>query len=150
MKTFFCSNSFAAYRRKALESVGWFKAGLLMAEDMHVCAKLLANGYHIAYAADAIVHHSHNYSVRQEFKRYFDLGAFFDRESWIVEQFGNANSEGLRFVQSELSYLWSHGFAHQIPASLLRTAAKWGGYQLGHVHAYLPGWIMRRMSMHSK
>ena len=41
MKTFFCSNSFAAYRRKALGSVGWFKTGLLMGEDMHDCAKML-------------------------------------------------------------------------------------------------------------
>src|SRR4030095_4495939 len=29
MKTFFCSNSFAAYKRKALEHIGWFKPGLL-------------------------------------------------------------------------------------------------------------------------
>jgi rhamnosyltransferase len=149
MKTFFCSNSFAAYRRKALEDVGWFKAGLLMAEDMHVCAKMLKQGYHIAYVADAAVYHSHNYSLRQEFKRYFDLGAFFQKEQWILEQYGNANSEGLRFVRSELSFLRRNGIARYIPVSLLRTAAKWFGYQLGHLHPYLPRWVIRRLSMHS-
>jgi rhamnosyltransferase len=150
MKTFFCSNSFAAYRRKALDAVGWFEEGLLMGEDMHVCAKMLLSGYHIAYVADAVVAHSHNYSVRQEFKRYYDLGAFFNKEQWILKRYGNANSEGLRFVRSELSFLWRSGCRRYIPASLLRTAAKWLGYQLGHVHPYLPGWIIRRVSMHSK
>lgn len=149
MKTFFCSNSFAAYKRKALEAVGWFEAGLLMAEDMHVCAKLLDNGYDIAYVADAVVYHSHNYSVQQDFKRYYDLGAFFSKEQWILEQYGNANSEGLRFVRSELSFLRRNGLARHIPVSLLRTAAKWFGYQLGHLHPYLPCWIIRRLSMHS-
>ncbi|MFR5150572.1 MAG: hypothetical protein ACLTER_14385 [Ruminococcus sp.] len=31
-------------------------------------------GYGIAYAADACVIHSHNYSCRQQFHRNFDLG----------------------------------------------------------------------------
>lgn len=150
MKTFFCSNSFAAYKRKALESVGWFKAGLLMAEDMYVCAKLLAAGYHVAYAAEAVVYHSHNYSVGQEFRRYFDLGAFFNQEQWILEQYGKANSEGLRFVASEVSYLRENGFGRYIPLSLLRSAAKWCGYQVGHFYPYLPPVLVRRLSMHAK
>ena len=150
MKTFFCSNSFAAYKRKALEAVGWFKAGLLMGEDMHVCAKILAQGYHIAYVADAVVYHSHNYSAWQEFKRYFDLGAFFNKEQWILERYGNANSEGVRFVRSELSFLRKNGLTRYIPLSLLRNAAKWAGFHLGHLYPYLPAWIVRWASMHSK
>ena len=149
MKTFFCSNSFAAYKRKALESIGWFKEGLLMGEDMYVCAKMLLHGYHIAYAAEAVVYHSHNYSVPQEFKRYFDLGAFFSREPWILERYGNANSEGVRFVRSELSFLRNSGLTRFIPVSLLRNAAKWCGYQIGLLYPYLPSWLIRRVSMHS-
>jgi len=150
MKTFFCSNSFAAYKRKALENVGWFKAGLLMGEDMHACAKMLVNGFRIAYAADAVVYHSHNYSMHQEFKRYFDLGAFFNKEQWLLERYGSASSEGLRFVRSEVAFLRNNGFTRFVPVSLLRNAAKWGGYQLGHLYSYLPSWIVRWASMHSK
>src|SRR6478609_838130 len=150
MKTFFCSNSFAAYKRKALENVGWFKAGLLMGEDMHACAKMLVNGFRIAYAADAVVYHSHNYSMHQEFKRYFDLGVFFNKEQWILERYGSATSEGLRFVRSEVAFLRNNGFTRFVPVSLLRNAAKWGGYQLGHLYSYLPNWIVRWASMHSK
>jgi rhamnosyltransferase len=150
IKTFFCSNSFAAYRRKALESVGWFKAGLLVGEDMHACAKMLANGCHVAYVADAVVFHSHNYPVRQEFKRYFDLGVLFSKEQWLREKFGNANSEGVRFVRSELTFLLKRGLGVYIPASLLRTIAKWGGYRLGHWHRYMPDRIIQSLSMHWK
>ena len=150
MKTFFCSNSFAAYKRKALENVGWFKAGLLMGEDMQACAKMLVNGFHIAYVADAVVYHSHNYSMQQEFKRYFDLGAFFNKEQWILERYGSARAEGLRFVRSEVAFLRNNGFTRFVPVSLLRIAAKWGGYQLGHLYPYLPNWIVRWASMHSK
>ena len=150
MKTFFCSNSFAAYKRKALENVGWFKAGLLMGEDMHACAKMLVNGFHIAYGADAVVYHSHNYSMRQEFRRYFDLGAFFSKEPWILERFGSASSEGLRFVRSEFSFLIRNGFPHYVPMSLFRLAAKGLGYRLGHLYRYLPPQFIRWASMHTK
>ena len=150
MKTFFCSNSFAAYKRKALERVGWFKAGLLMGEDMHACAKMLVEGFRIAYVADAVVYHSHNYSMQQEFKRYFDLGAFFNKEQWILRIYGRASSEGVRFVRSEVAFLRENGFTRSIPISLLRNAAKWGGYQLGHLYPYLPNWIIRWASMHTR
>lgn len=150
MKAVFCSNSFAVYRRKALESVGWFKGGLLMGEDMHACAKMLNQGYHIAYVADATVYHSHNYSLRQEFKRYFDLGVFLKKEQWILEEFGKPEGEGLRFIRSELSFLMQNEFPHYVPMSLLRTAAKGVGYRLGHLYRYLPGWVVQRASMHSK
>jgi len=150
MKTFFCSNSFAAYKRKALEQIGWFKPGLLMGEDMHACAKMLLDGFQIAYAAEAVVYHSHNYSVQQEFKRYFDLGAFFNKERWILDRYGTANSEGVRFVRSEIAFLVNNGFARYVPESLARSAAKWWGFQLGHLYPHLPGWVVRRASMHSR
>jgi rhamnosyltransferase len=150
IKTLFCSNSFAAYKRTALDAIGWFKGGLLMGEDMHACAKMLKQGFHIAYVAEATVFHSHNYSLGQEFKRYFDLGVFFRKERWILQEYGTAEGEGLRFIRSELSYLIRSGFAHYIPLSLLRVLAKGAGYRLGHFSPYLPGKVMRWASMHSK
>ncbi len=150
IKSLFCSNSFAAYRRNALEAVGWFKEGLLMGEDMHACAKMLRQGFHIAYVAEAAVFHSHNYSLRQEFKRYFDLGSFFRKERWILQEYGTAEDEGLRFIRSELSFLIRSGLPHYIPLSVLRILAKGAGYRLGHVSPFLPRKIVQWASMHSK
>jgi rhamnosyltransferase len=150
IKTLFCSNSFAAYKRAALDAVGWFQDGLLMGEDMHACAKMLKQGFHIAYVAEAAVLHSHNYSALQEFKRYFDLGAFFRKEQWILQEFGAAEGEGLRFVRSELAYLLRSGLPHYIPVSFFRILAKGVGYRLGHFAPYLPRKIVQWASMHSK
>jgi rhamnosyltransferase len=150
IKTLFCSNSFAAYKRAALDAVGWFKEGLLMGEDMHVCAKMLRQGFHIAYVAEAVVFHSHNYSVLQEFKRYFDLGAFFRKEPWILQEYGAAEAEGMRFVRSELGFLLRRGLPHYIPLSFLRILAKGVGYRLGHYAPHLPGKVVQWASMHSK
>jgi rhamnosyltransferase len=149
IKTAFCSNSFAAYRRSALEDIGWFKAGLLMGEDSHACARMLLKGYKVAYAAEAAVFHSHNYRVVQDFQRYFDMGAFLQKEHWILDTFGKAEGEGFRFVQSEVAYLLREGLWRDVPVSLLRAAAKWSGYRLGHFHAVLPRSVVRRVSMYS-
>ena len=120
-----------------------------MGEDMHACASMLLKGYKVAYAADATVLHSHNYAIAQEFKRYFDMGVFLRKERWILDTFGKAEGEGLRFVRSELAYLRDKGLYHLVPASVARAGAKWLGYRLGHVHTSLPRSIIKRLSMHS-
>lgn len=149
IKAAFCSNSFAAYRRDALEEVGWFTENLILAEDIHVCARMLMKGYKLRYVADAAVYHSHNYTVTQEFKRYFDLGVFFEKERWLLDEFGRPEGEGIRFVRSEISYLRSHGFLHLLPVSLMRAAAKLMGYKLGHYYRHLPQAVRKRASMHA-
>lgn len=149
VKVAFCSNSFAAYRRSALEAVGWFASGLGMAEDLHVCARMLKRGFTIRYVSDAAVYHSHNYTLRQDFQRYFDIGAFFRKESWLRDDFGSPGGEGLKFVRSEVTFLVGEGLPWLIPASLLRAGAKLLGYKLGHYYQWLPKGILRQVSMHT-
>ncbi|WP_457618560.1 glycosyltransferase, partial [Lutibacter sp.] len=71
--TFFCSDSCAAWVNSALDEIGGFFP-VLTNEDTFAVAKLLNKGHHIAYVAEAVVHHSHRYSLLEEFKRYFDTG----------------------------------------------------------------------------
>ena len=101
MKTCFMSNSIAAYRRTAMEDVGGFPTNTILSEDMYVAAKMLMKGWKIGYAADACVYHSHNYTIMQEFKRYFDIGVFHARERWIRDTFGAAEGEGKKYVMYE-------------------------------------------------
>lgn len=55
--------------------------------------------------------------------------------------------EGLRFVRSELAYLWRHA-PTCIPAAMASTLAKWVGYKLGRAEARLPLAFKRWCSMH--
>lgn len=147
LKTAFISNSFAAYRRDELKKVGGFPRDTIFAEDMAVAARLLMVGKRIAYCPDARVFHSHDYTVGQEFRRYFDIGVFHAREGWLRDTFGAAEGDGLRFVVSELRYIALRA-PHLIPSAAIRTFLKLAGYRLGTLERYLP-WRMKKIfSMH--
>lgn len=149
LKTVFISNSFAAYRRTALLAVGGFPTDTIMNEDTFVAGRLLLAGWQVAYCAEAQVHHSHDYGVAEEFRRYFDIGVFHAREAWLRENFGVAESEGGRYVRSELRYLVREA-PWLIPSAVLRNAAKWLGYRLGCAESRLPTRLKRGLSMHRR
>lgn len=146
IKTAFISNSFAAYRRTVLMSVGGFPSDTIFGEDTYVAAKMLLAGWKVAYCAEAPVFHSHDYGLIQEFKRYFDIGVFHARESWIRQSFGQAEGEGLRYMRSELNYL-RHNKPLLIPSAILRTLLKLVGYKVGVAEKYLPIWLKYNISM---
>jgi rhamnosyltransferase len=146
LKSILLSNSFSAYRIKALQKIGGFPNNVIFGEDMYVSAKLLKAGYRVAYAADACVYHSHDYSLLQELRRYFDMGVFHAREPWIRQEFGGAEKEGVSFVVSEVKYLGRHAF-WKIPEGLLRTVFKYVGFRLGLAGRYIPLNIKRKISM---
>lgn len=137
IKAAFCSNSFAAYRRTALEEVGGFPVGNIFGEDMYVTAKMIKAGWKSSYRAKATVFHSHHYDFAQDFRRYFDIGVFHSRNPWLIEQFGRPVGEGKKFVISELKYLVRHN-VFLLPSAVLRTFLKYGGYKLGQSEARLP------------
>jgi len=146
IKTVFSSNSFAAYRRQALVAVGGFPDDALFAEDQVVAGRMLMSGWNLAYVGGACVTHSHAYSVKQELQRYFDVGVFHARNRWLLDSFGRAEGEGLRFVKSEMKYLLKHE-PLSIPAALTRTFAKYLGYALGRFERFWPATLKSRISM---
>jgi len=131
IKTAFLSNSFAAYRKSVLEEIGYFKSGLPFGEDACAGAKILLKGYKIAYVAEAIVLHSHNYTVWQDLKRYFDMGTFHRTENWLLDEFGKAEGEGIRYAKSEIKFLLKKRRFDLLPVSALRLITKYLGYKLG-------------------
>ena len=149
IKSIFISNSFAAYRRDALIAVGGFPRDAIFGEDTITAAKFLLAGWKIAYVAEAQVYHSHGYTWRQDFKRYFDIGVLHARENWLLKEFGSADGEGGRFVRSELSYLWPR-YWWLIPSALIRTALKLVGYRLGRIENRLSLGLKCRLSMHRR
>jgi len=150
LKTAFLSDSFAVYRRSCLEDIGWFKDGLILGEDSYAGAKMILQGYSLAYEAQAKVYHSHSYTIVQEFKRYFDIGVFHAKEVWILENFGKAEGEGIKYIKSELSYLFSQKAWYLLPEFILRNAMKYLGYKMGQKHKILPLKVIKMLSMHHR
>jgi rhamnosyltransferase len=150
IKTAFLSNSFAAFRKSALDEIGWFREKMIMGEDMYAGAKMLLAGYKIAYVADAMVYHSHDYTIGQEFKRYFDIGVFHKTERWIRQEFGDIGGQGMKYVTSGLHFLVKKQKAHLIPEFAFRASMKYLGYKLGYHYEKLPKSIIPTLSMHSR
>ena len=148
IKTAFLSDSFAAYRKSAMQEVNWFKDGLILGEDSHIATKLLLAKYALAYVADAQVYHSHSYSLIEEFRRYFDIGVFHTYEYWILETFGKAEGEGGKYVKSELTYLFKHKAYLRIPEFFIRNGLKYLGYKFGRNYKVFPKSIVPKLSMH--
>ena len=146
IKTAFCSNSFAAYRRKALNEIGGFPINTILSEDMYVAAKMLLNKWSVAYCSDAIVYHSHDYTIWQEFKRYFDIGVFHSRESWIRDTFGGAEGEGKKYIISEFKYLIERNIMLIFPM-IIRDIMKFFGFRLGMKERFINKHIKRKISM---
>lgn len=145
----FCSNSFSAYRKSALKEVGGFPKGTIFGEDAIVAGRMLLAGWSKRYCADAMVVHSHSYSVFEEAQRYFDVGVLHAREPWIRKSFGSAEGAGLAFLSDQMSYLMRHS-PGRIPAAITRTVAKYLFYRLGLREADLPFGLRRRLSMNKR
>src|SRR5262249_8461604 len=129
-RTIFFSNSFGAYRTTALDEVGGFPRESNFGEDTVVAARLIQQGWRIAYAADATVFHSHAMSLSDEFQRYRMIGRLHSSEPWLLRDFGHATGAGGSFVLSEIRYLAMHS-PQSIPEALLRSALKYMAYQAG-------------------
>jgi rhamnosyltransferase len=147
-KVFFCSNSFAAYRKSALREVGGFPEGSIMGEDAIVSAKMLSRGYKIAYVSEAKAYHSHSYTLKEEFKRYFDTRIFHEQNKWLIEQYGKPTGEGFKFVVSELKFSLKR-FPLSVIHSIASIFAKWLGYNVAKFYKKIPIKLIKRLSMHS-
>jgi Predicted glycosyltransferases len=146
IKAVFNSNSFAAYRMNALMQAGGFPSPIIFAEDQIVAGKLLLSGWAVYYASRATAVHSHSYSLREEFKRYFDHGVAHGQNRVILSKFGNASSEGLRFIRSECMFLLERS-PYKMPEAWLRTGMKLVAYRLGKIQRYLPSSLSKLLSM---
>lgn len=146
LRAFFFSNVASAVDRIAFERVGGFPDNVIMNEDMVLCAKLLAAGGTVAYAAEACVRHSHDYSLAQQFRRYFDIGAFLSTSDLVK---GSAGGHGISFALGQLWWCWRNGARAWIPRCMIESLLKFVAIQLGKRQRRLPRWLKQRCSMHA-
>ena len=137
IKTFFCSNVCAAYKKDSNEKQGGFVRRTIFNEDMIYAGGLIQAGYGIVYAAEARVIHSHNYNCMQQFHRNFDLGVSQAEHPEIFEGVPS-EGEGMRLVKKTLAYLIHSGRIWLIPGFVLQCAGKYAGYLAGKKFRKLP------------
>ena len=66
-----------------MELNGYDRKNLPTSEDMYITYKLIMNGYRVKYCADSVIYHSHDYGVKENYKKYYDIGKFFKQNSYL-------------------------------------------------------------------
>ena len=136
VKTYFCSNVCAAWRRDIYIKLGGFAKYTVFNEDMIYAGKVVQNGGLIAYCADAKVIHSHNYSMMQQFHRYFDLAV---SQTMHPEIFAGvrSESEGAKLVKKTIEHCIRIGKPWLIIQVVTQNAGNFLGYKMGQKYQRL-------------
>ncbi|HHC74827.1 MAG TPA: glycosyltransferase family 2 protein [Thiothrix sp.] len=144
-KAAFSSDVYAAYRAEALRSIGGFPKKILVSEDSYVSARLLQANWKIYYCAESKVEHSHDYSSWQLFQRYFDIGVFHCNEQALFKKIGKPDSEGLRFLISQLYYVVKHR-PILLAKAIINIAIKYVAFKIGRYYRLLPSYLWQKIS----
>ncbi len=147
IKTFFFTNVCSAVRASTFYKVGRFPEPIIVNEDMILAAKCILEGHVVAYASGARVDHSHNYSLKQTFKKYFDIGGSIGMNRWILN-YTSAEGEGRRLLRSQIRQLINPGNWKWIPLWVAESIIKYTGYRLGLAYQSIPRKFRRNLSMH--
>lgn len=94
LRAFFFSDAASAIRTDIFKKLnGYDGKNLPTNEDQYIAYKLITNGYKIKYCADSIVYHSHKFTLKQLYKRYYDTGKFYRMENYL-DNFGTTKTGG--------------------------------------------------------
>lgn len=149
IKTFFCSDVCAAYRKKYLLSAGGFEDSTIFNEDMIFAGKRILAGDKVAYVAEAKVIHSHNYTGIQQFHRNFDLAVSQAQHPEVFEGVPS-EGEGIRMVKATMRYLLRSGQPLKIFKLIYQSGCKYVGYYLGKRYEKLPIWMVLKCTSSPK
>lgn len=149
IKTFFCSDVCAAYRRNYLLSAGGFEDPTIFNEDMIFAGKRILAGDKVAYVAEAKVIHSHNYTGSQQFHRNFDLAVSQTQHPEVFDGIPS-EGEGIRMVKATVKYLIRSGQPLKIWNLIWQSGFKYAGYFLGKRYKKLPGWFVMKCTSSPK
>lgn len=94
IKTFFFSDASSAIKTSIFKELnGYDGKDLPTNEDMYIAYKIINNGYKIKYCSNSIIYHSHKFTLKQLYKRYYDTGVFF-KENGYLNNYGTNKAGG--------------------------------------------------------
>lgn len=94
--TFFYSDASSAIKASVYKKLnGYDGKRLIINEDMYLAEKLINAGYKIKYCSDSEIYHSHVFTLKELYKRYFDTGVFFKQNSQFLNYKSNESGVAL-------------------------------------------------------
>jgi rhamnosyltransferase len=134
----FFSMANSAARKTVLERFP-FETAIGYSEDIEWSYRIRRNGYRVRYTADSIAMHSHNYTLKQSYKRHYGEGkadAFIFREgelnySWMRYFLLPFGMEFLRDMRWAAAHHSLDAVLHSIPLRFCQKWARWRGQRAG-------------------
>jgi rhamnosyltransferase len=145
IKSMFFSNVCSAIRRDVWERIP-FDESLIMSEDQLWAKQVLLAGHQILYEPAAMVFHSHDYGLKDVFKRNFDSGVSL--VGIAHDTFANMATYELRYLASALRELARSGSWRWVPYLFAYEATRATAFAAGQRAHLLPRWARRRLSLH--
>lgn len=147
--TFFYSDASSAIKTSTYKELnGYDGKNLIINEDMYIAYKIINNGYRIKYCADSEVFHSHIFTLKSLYQRYFDTGVFFCENSHFLNYNGNGSGKELAI------YCFKRALKEKNIKVLLNLLPNFGsrfiGNSLGKNYTKLPKSFVKYSSMCKK
>ncbi|MFX0067240.1 MAG: glycosyltransferase family 2 protein [Candidatus Hermodarchaeota archaeon] len=127
-----------------------FHDKVIMSEDQELAVRLLESGYKIAYQPESEVMHSHNYSIWNLFRRYFDSGWSMVK---VVKLRGSSILKSLKYpiilITETLDYIGASVINNRVYwafYALLCNLTKALGFALGTRQKYMPKSLINTLS----
>ncbi|MCQ2506050.1 MAG: glycosyltransferase [Lachnospiraceae bacterium] len=145
IRTYFCSDCCALYRRDYFFEIGGFADKIIFGEDTDFAARAIEEDYSIAYCATAKVYHSHNLDITTSCKRSFDIGVL---HADLADKFeiSKTTGTGKKYVLDTFHYLWGqHNFVDAIDFAM-ESVLKYINYGLGRIYKILPAVVIDKLT----
>ena len=147
METTLFSNVNAAMPRN-IWAANPFVEDIVMSEDQEWSRRMLLQGYALAYVPEAAVRHSHNYTLRAAFRRFFDSGASAERAYMAGERHSQdvLRRQAIEYARGEVRWLGKTDRLRWLPYAAVYEATKMLGLIAGTHHDRIPLVLKRRLS----
>lgn len=130
LRAFFFSDASSAIKKDIFEELnGYDSKRLIISEDMYFAHKLITGGYRIKYCAESEVIHSHDFTLKQQYDRYYDTGKFFKENAYLNKY--KVNSAGGELALYVLKRAISEGNWKVVIKWLPNMMARFIGMKLG-------------------
>lgn len=147
--TFFYSDASSAIKTRVYKDLkGYDGKDLIINEDMYIAYKIINNGYRIKYCSDSEVYHSHIFTLKALYERYFDTGVFFKQNPQFLDFNGNQSGTQLAL------YCCKRALKEKNVGVLVNLipnfAARFIGNSLGKKYEILPRKLLIYSSLNKK
>lgn len=132
LNTFFFSDASSAIKRETFEKLnGYDGKDFPTNEDMYIAYKLITKGYKIKYCAESEVVHSHKFTIKQQYKRYYDTGKFFKQNEYLNKY--KVNKSGGKLAMHVLKRAWQEKNGRVLLNFIPNMMARFIGMKVGRM-----------------